>query len=111
MSAAEVEVKPISGVMGAEISGVDLAKPLEREVFERIHKLDEVIGKRIGELAIPSVTLSRSLSSATRLQQLVFTQNTSALANQLERELTRINEELTEEIDRRTKEAVSSLGS
>ncbi len=38
MPAADVEVRPLSGAMGAEVAGVDLAKPVEREAFERIHQ-------------------------------------------------------------------------
>jgi taurine dioxygenase len=38
MGYEQIEVRPISGVLGAEIFGPDLAKPLDRRVFEEIHQ-------------------------------------------------------------------------
>ena len=33
-----IEVKPIAGACGAEVFGVDLAKPIKRAVFGEIYK-------------------------------------------------------------------------
>jgi taurine dioxygenase len=33
-----IDVKPISGALGAEINGVDLARPLDNEVFSEVHQ-------------------------------------------------------------------------
>lgn len=38
MGYEQIEVRPISGVLGAEVFGPDLAGPLERPVFEEIHQ-------------------------------------------------------------------------
>lgn len=38
MSHAPVEVRPFAGALGAEISGVDLGKPCEGDVFAAIHR-------------------------------------------------------------------------
>ena len=37
MTNRRIQVEPISGALGAEIGGVDLAKPLEDELFREIH--------------------------------------------------------------------------
>ncbi len=38
MDAPALQVHPVSGALGAEISGVDLAKPLDDATFEAIHR-------------------------------------------------------------------------
>ncbi len=38
MTYSRIEVRPVSGALGAEIGGVDLAKPLEAPVFAEIHR-------------------------------------------------------------------------
>ena len=38
MKYQNIEVQPIAGALGAEISGVDLSKPLSDEVFQDIHQ-------------------------------------------------------------------------
>ncbi|MEP2827918.1 TauD/TfdA family dioxygenase [Parvibaculum sp.] len=45
MSYKTIDVKPISGALGAEIEGVDLSKELSNEIFDDIHQafLDHVV--------------------------------------------------------------------
>ena len=40
-----IDVKPLTGALGAEIFGVDLSAPMEDEVFEEIHRafLDNLV--------------------------------------------------------------------
>jgi taurine dioxygenase len=37
MAYKHIEVKPVTGALGAEVSGVDLAKPLPKAVFDELH--------------------------------------------------------------------------
>ena len=37
-SYSRIGVKPISGALGAEIEGVDLAKPLDNQIFSEVHQ-------------------------------------------------------------------------
>ena len=38
MAYKHIEVSPISGAMGAEISGINLSQPLSEDAFEEIHR-------------------------------------------------------------------------
>ena len=38
MAYNRIEVRPISGALGAEIHGVDLSKPLNNETFSEVHQ-------------------------------------------------------------------------
>ena len=33
-----IEVKPLAGALGAEVAGVDLAKELDNQAFDEIHR-------------------------------------------------------------------------
>lgn len=70
MGYSHIEVLPVSGALGAEIQGVNLARPLSDDTFEELHRalLDYLVvffrgqdmtprqqialGKRFGELDI-----------------------------------------------------------
>ena len=45
MAYRTIEVAPLAGALGAEISGVDLSKPLGNEMFSEIHQafLDHLV--------------------------------------------------------------------
>ena len=38
MAYKKIEVKPLSGALGAEVSGPDLSKKLDSQTFNEVHK-------------------------------------------------------------------------
>jgi K+-dependent Na+/Ca+ exchanger-like protein len=38
MTYSRIEVRPVSGVLGAEVDGIELAKPLDEETFAELHR-------------------------------------------------------------------------